>query len=515
MRKDPSNGHFTLFDLAKELDVKKSHIRFCEENRLISPRTSGFKRRVYNRYDRERLRFVFHFVLLGYSKEEIIELIGIPDADLDENDQLIQGIEYGSKALNTLEKRKEDLSFTKQTRIITEIERLREYIHNIKMIKSGVIEEPWAKPSIGLEERAKILSEPVMAITTKAEKKTAQHPVKVISLFVAGLSLVILIGSYFYYKVGQTEKNAVITVQKKPVHSEKILEPKTAEPLDQTAKARVKVPEAPKTPEPASPALQESLDAPSTDGSLMGKETPPSQTVKEKPVTAGDELLSEKQNVIAQNVEEDATNDIQKKFGGEKLSEKKASASEGADTLAIEVSEPVKEKTVPDTVSGEPLTAGLPESGVEVMAKTEVKPFMTESEKKVEQIPSEEKMAQQKKELSRLKSFLDEYCQVYSNKDLDKLLTFFTSDATENNRPFHELLPDYRNNMESMGSLTYRIELLSYSKQISSESLIIRGKFFIRHQLPKGDWEEKNGTIFMELLEKKDSFLIKQLNYSE
>lgn len=514
MRKDPSNGHFTIFDLAKELDVKKSHIRLCEENGLISPRTSRFKRRVYNRYDRERLRFVFHFVLLGYSKEEIIELIGIPDAELDENDQLIQGIEYGSKALNTLEKRKEDLSFTKQTRIITEIERLREYIQNIKMIKSGVIEEPWPKPSIEPEERAKILSEPVMAITSRAEKKTTQHPVKVISLFVAGLALVILVGSYFYYKVGQTEKNLLKTVQKKPVHSEKILEPKTAESLDQTAKARVTAPEV-KTPEPDSPALRESLDASSTDGSLIGKETSPSQTAKEKPVTAGEELLPEKQNFITQNVEEGVTSDVQKKFAGEELSEKAASASEGANTLATEVPEPVKEKAVPDTVSEEPLTAALPESGVEEMAKTEVKPFLTGSEKKVEQIPSEEKRAQQKKELSRLKSFLNEYCQAYSNKDLDKLLTFFTSDATENNRPFHELLPDYRNNMESMGSLTYRIELLSYSKQISSENLIVRGKFFIRHQLPKGDWEEKNGTIFMELLEKKDSFLIKQLNYSE
>jgi hypothetical protein len=131
----------------------------------------------------------------------------------------------------------------------------------------------------------------------------------------------------------------------------------------------------------------------------------------------------------------------------------------------------------------------------------------------MEQITSEEDINQQKNELSRLKSFLDEYCQTYTNKDLDKFITFFTSDATENNKPFHELLSDYRNNMEGMESLTYRIELMSYSKQTASGNLIIRGRFFTRYQSQKGVWEENNGSIFMELLENGDSFLVKQLNY--
>jgi DNA-binding transcriptional MerR regulator len=122
-----SNGYFTISDLAKELDVKKSHIRFCEENGFISPRITKLKRRVYNTYDRERLKLIFHFVLLGYAKEQVADLIGMPDANLDEGGQLIQGIEYGEKKLEALEKRKEKLSFTKQTSIINEIEMVREY----------------------------------------------------------------------------------------------------------------------------------------------------------------------------------------------------------------------------------------------------------------------------------------------------------------------------------------------------------------------------------------------------
>ncbi len=122
--------------------------------------------------------------------------------------------------------------------------------------------------------------------------------------------------------------------------------------------------------------------------------------------------------------------------------------------------EGVKEKAV--SAAGEKmLTAAVSEPGVEKVAEAEVKPSLTESEKKMEPITSEVDINQQKNELNRLKSFLNDYCQAYTNKDLDKFISFFTLDATENNRPFHELLPDYRKDMEGKESLTYRIELVS------------------------------------------------------
>ncbi len=617
IRMDQSYSYFTISDLAKELDVKKSHIRFCEENGLISPRASKLKRRVYNRYDRERLKLVFHFVLLGYSKEQIIDLIGIPDANLGENDQLMQGIEYGLKELKKLERRIEELNFTKQTRIMNEIEVLREYIKNIKIIKSDVFEESSTRPGIRFEEKVKIPTKPVMAITAKTEKKTTQHPVKAISLFVAGLALVILIGSYVYYQAGQEETKTIKPVQKKPIHSEKFRVPQAPVPVDQIAKTQVVAPEAQKLPESTSPAQQESIKAQSTDASPdvtkknggmqsesdtnllkdekpaekqpgagktdtvskgdaiqagIAKETVPSQTSKEIPVTASDALTPEKQTLGSPKVEENSKDDVKQKVVGEALSEKAASAAVGDDTLTAAVSEPVKEKATdlevkealesesaakaspitdgvslvtekqkldspkveetprgdvkqevagmdlsekegPAAVGEDTLTATVPEPGVGKVAETEVKPSLTESEKDMEQITPEEDINHQKNELSRLKSFLDEYCQAYTNKDLDKFITFFTSDATENNKPIHNLLPDYRKNMEGTESLTYRIELMSYSKQTASGNLMIRGKFFIRYQSQKGVWKENNGSIVMELLENGDSFLVKQLNY--
>jgi len=488
---DQSNSYLTISDLAKELDVKKSHIRFCEENGLIPPRASKLKRRAYNRYDRERLKLVFHFVLLGYSKEQIMDLIGIPDGHLDENDQLMQGIEYASKELKKLEKRKEELSFTKQTRTINEIEMLREYIKKIKIIKSGVFEEPSARPSIRFEDKAKIPTRPVTTITAEAEKRKTQHPARVISVFVAGLALVVFIGSYFYYQAGQNETKTIELAQKKPIHSEKILAPQMPEPVDQTAKTPVVTPEPQKIPESNSQAQLEKGSAQSTDASL-------DVTKRNGEIRSGsdvnllkDEKPLEKQTLTSLKIEEAPNNDVNQEVDSERL----------------------KEKAVPAAAGEKMLTAALSEPGVEKVTDTEVKPSSTEPEKKMEQIVSEEDINQQQNELGRLKAFLNDYCQAYSNKNLDKFITFFTSDATENNKPFHELLPDYRGNMNSMESLTYRIELMSYSKQTTSGSLMIRGKFFARYQSQKGVLKEDNGNIFMELLENGDSFLIKQLNY--
>jgi len=554
---DQSNNYFTISNLAKELDVKKSHIRFCEENGLIPPRASKLKRRLYNRYDRERLKLVFHFVLLGYSKEQIIDLIGIPDGNLDENEQLMQGIEYALKELKKLEKRKEELSFMKQTRTINEIEMLREYIKKIEIIKSGVFEETSARSRFRFEDKAKIPTKPVTSITAAAEKRTTEHPVKAISLFFAGLALVIFIGSYFYYQAGQ----------KQPVRSEKTRVLEAPVPMDKIDKTQAEVQETQRLVQSSSDTQQSSLIVKST------KFSPDStQTAEIAPVVSDVTLAPEKSKPGSLEVEEAPKDEVQKELTGEDLLEKAVTTAVGENTLTAAVSEAVKEKatdtevkevpepetdvkvspltdngslaaekeklddpkveetpkddvnqevdserlkekTVSSAAGEKMLTAAIPEPGVEKVTETEVKPSLTEPEKEMEQIASEEDINQQQNELSRLKAFLNDYCQAYSNKDFDKFITFFTSDATENNKPFHELLPGYRENMNSKESLIYRIELMSYSKQTIGGNLMIRGKFFARYQSQKGVLKEDNGNIFMELLENGDSFLVKQLNY--
>jgi len=114
----------------------------------------------------------------------------------------------------------------------------------------------------------------------------------------------------------------------------------------------------------------------------------------------------------------------------------------------------------------------------------------------------------------QLKSFLFLYCQSYENKDLDKFSAFFAPDATENNRPFHELLPEYRRNMEMVESFNYRIELVDYSLQPDTGNVKVRGKFFTRYLLHGDALKENAGNISMDLIKSGESYLVKQLNYT-
>ena len=115
----------------------------------------------------------------------------------------------------------------------------------------------------------------------------------------------------------------------------------------------------------------------------------------------------------------------------------------------------------------------------------------------------------------RLKSFLELYCRTYESKDIDKFITFFTSDATENNKPFHKLQPKYRRNMKMIKSFNYRIELVAYSIETKTGNVRIKGKYFTRYLLYGGTWKENSGNISMELVKSANSYLVKGLNYGD
>lgn len=117
-----------------------------------------------------------------------------------------------------------------------------------------------------------------------------------------------------------------------------------------------------------------------------------------------------------------------------------------------------------------------------------------------------------KDQLDRLKSFLFLYSQTYESKDLNKFATFFTLDATENKRPFNELLPNYQKNFEMVESFSYSIELVSYSVETSTGNIKVKGKYFSRF-LYEGKLKETSGNISMELKDIGNSYQIKHLNY--
>ncbi|MGD2013515.1 MAG: AAA family ATPase [Desulfobacterales bacterium] len=113
----------------------------------------------------------------------------------------------------------------------------------------------------------------------------------------------------------------------------------------------------------------------------------------------------------------------------------------------------------------------------------------------------------------RLESFLEIYCQTYEEKNLEQFITFFASDAKENKKPFHDLLPKYRRNFDVIKFITYRIELQDYKYDEELGTMNIEGRFFLEW-LPDGTrWRRNTGKIFMELQESGRSFKISRLDY--
>ena len=115
----------------------------------------------------------------------------------------------------------------------------------------------------------------------------------------------------------------------------------------------------------------------------------------------------------------------------------------------------------------------------------------------------------------RLEIFLSNYCQIYASKDIDELAKLFSSDATENNKPFKELLPKYRSNMGKFESVHYRIDLEAYSINADTGNVRIKGRYFIRILLPGEPWKINSGPMSMELVKSGSSYLIKRLSYSD
>ena len=78
---------YGIADLAREFTVTTRTIRFYEDKGLLAPLRKG-QRRIYAPRDRVRLRLIMRGKRLGFSLEEIRELIDLYDVDPTEVTQL-------------------------------------------------------------------------------------------------------------------------------------------------------------------------------------------------------------------------------------------------------------------------------------------------------------------------------------------------------------------------------------------------------------------------------------------
>ncbi|MBC2716859.1 MAG: MerR family DNA-binding transcriptional regulator [Desulfobacteraceae bacterium] len=105
---------YTISELADELDISTRAIRFYEEKGLILPKRTKGNHRVYNKRDRARLKLILRGKRLGYSLEEISEMIGLANFNMEEEQQLKKTFTYGKKKLIEINERMQELQILKE-----------------------------------------------------------------------------------------------------------------------------------------------------------------------------------------------------------------------------------------------------------------------------------------------------------------------------------------------------------------------------------------------------------------
>jgi DNA-binding transcriptional MerR regulator len=100
---------YTISELAAELDISPSSIRFYEEKGLLSPQRSSGNQRIYSHRDRVRIKLILRGKRFGASLDEIAEMVGMANADINEKEQIETSLFYLEKKFSELENHKKEL----------------------------------------------------------------------------------------------------------------------------------------------------------------------------------------------------------------------------------------------------------------------------------------------------------------------------------------------------------------------------------------------------------------------
>ncbi len=111
-KKDRSREKFfTISQLSKEFEVSTRTIRYYEEIGLLSPMRTPTNQRLYTKRDRTRLKLILRGKRLGFSLEEIREMLDM--YEVSEPEQIRLTIKYGERKIREIEEKIRDLETLK------------------------------------------------------------------------------------------------------------------------------------------------------------------------------------------------------------------------------------------------------------------------------------------------------------------------------------------------------------------------------------------------------------------
>lgn len=116
---------FTIRQLTREFDITARTLRFYEEKGLISPERDG-QDRLYSRRDRARLKYVLMGKSVGFSLEEIRDMLDLYDLGDGQATQLKVAQEKFHDRIERLKRQRGEID-----RVIAELERARATVANM------------------------------------------------------------------------------------------------------------------------------------------------------------------------------------------------------------------------------------------------------------------------------------------------------------------------------------------------------------------------------------------------
>ncbi len=107
-------NHYSISELAAALEISPSTIRFYEDKKLIAPERTSGNQRIYSRKDRARLKLILRGKRFGFSLDEIAEIIGLADMEVNETSQIERSLGYTDKRIEEISIRLNELDLLEE-----------------------------------------------------------------------------------------------------------------------------------------------------------------------------------------------------------------------------------------------------------------------------------------------------------------------------------------------------------------------------------------------------------------
>ncbi|MDY0323721.1 MAG: MerR family DNA-binding transcriptional regulator [Candidatus Carbobacillus sp.] len=109
-----THKEYTISELVHEFGITARTIRYYEEIGLLKPRRTAGQQRIYSRRDRARLKLILRGKLLGFSLQEIAELIQLYEIDPTARRQYEEALKLARKHLSEIRRRIEEFKHLEQ-----------------------------------------------------------------------------------------------------------------------------------------------------------------------------------------------------------------------------------------------------------------------------------------------------------------------------------------------------------------------------------------------------------------